>query len=115
MYLSLVQARRKKKHKGGGAEGVDSGAVGGGPPPLPAKRGAGEGGGGGGGGGPTPVNVSSISTKNLQQILNKLSLEEKSRRHDFWDTQPVPKLREFSRTRLHIIIIIVQVLRFIVL
>ena len=87
-----MQARRKKKHKGGGgAEGVDSGAVGGGPPPLPAKRGAGE---GGGEGGPTPVSVSSISTKNLQQILNKLSLEEKSRRHDFWDTQPVPKLRK---------------------
>jgi hypothetical protein len=89
----MLQARRKKKHKGG-TEGVDSGAVGGGPPPLPAKRGAGEGGGGGGGGGPTPINVSSMSTKNLQQILNKLSLEEKSKRHDFWDTQPVPKLRK---------------------
>ena len=95
----MLQARRKKKHKGGsGAEGVDSGAVGGGPPPLPAKKGAGEG--GGGGGGPTPVNVSSISTKNLQQILNKLSLEEKSRRHDFWDTQPVPKLRELEQNKI---------------
>ena len=69
-------------------EGVDSGV----PPPLPAKRGAE--GGGGGGGAAGGLNVSSITTKNLQQILNKLSLEEKSRRHDFWDTQPVPKLGE---------------------
>lgn len=87
--MFYLQARRKKKHKGGGgAEGVDFG--GGEAPPLPAKRGAGEGGGGASGG----LSVSSISTKNLQQILNKLSIEEKNRRHDFWDTQPVPKLGE---------------------
>ena len=96
MISFVLQARRKKKQKGvGGVEGVDSGAAGG-PPPLPAKRGgAGDEGGGETPAGGPPLSVSSISTKNLQHILNKLSLEEKSRRHDFWDTQPVPKLREW--------------------
>ena len=33
-----------------------------------------------------------ISAKNLQEILQKLSVDEKQQAHDFWDSQPVPKL-----------------------
>ncbi len=43
--------------------------------------------------------TSTVTTaKNLQEILRKLTLEEKSKTHEFWDTQPVPKLGrlEFS-------------------
>lgn len=35
-----------------------------------------------------------ISAKNLQEILQKLSVDEKQQAHDFWDSQPVPKLDE---------------------
>ena len=33
-----------------------------------------------------------ITTRNLQEILSKLSVEETPKTHEFWDTQPVPKL-----------------------
>ena len=40
----------------------------------------------------------SVSTKNLQQILSKMSIEHEeddtTKKHKFWDTQPVPKLGE---------------------
>ena len=40
------------------------------------------------------MTVGNISTKNLQEILSKLTVEEKEKSHAFWDTQPVPKLGE---------------------
>ncbi len=33
-----------------------------------------------------------ISSRNLQELIGKLTVEEKDKSHDFWDTQPVPKL-----------------------
>ena len=40
----------------------------------------------------------SLTTKNLQEMLSKLTVEEKTKSHDFWDTQPVPKLGEYTPT-----------------
>ena len=48
----------------------------------------------------TPFPVSTVtSTKNLHEILKKLSVEEKNKAHDFWDSQPVPKLGGWRHTR----------------
>ena len=38
--------------------------------------------------------IGNISAKNLQEILQKLTVDEKIKPHEFWDSQPVPKLRE---------------------
>ena len=38
--------------------------------------------------------IENISAKNLQEILQKLTVDEKIKPHEFWDSQPVPKLRE---------------------
>ena len=43
----------------------------------------------------TPVtSVPKVTSKNLQQLLQKMSVDEKSKPHEFWDTQPVPRLGE---------------------
>ena len=42
--------------------------------------------------------IGNISAKNLQEILQKLTVDEKIKPHEFWDSQPVPKLRECHRT-----------------
>ena len=46
--------------------------------------------------GPTPPVTSApkVASRNLQELLHKMSVEEKSKTHEFWDTQPVPKLGE---------------------
>ena len=54
--------------------------------------------------GPTPdvpmattlpvTSVPRATSKNLQALLHKLSVDEKTKPHQFWDTQPVPKLGE---------------------
>lgn len=33
-----------------------------------------------------------MTTKNLQQLLSKMTVEEQKKEHKFWNTQPVPKL-----------------------
>ncbi len=38
-----------------------------------------------------------ISSRNLQELIGKLTVEEKDKSHDFWDTQPVPKLGRWVR------------------
>lgn len=43
---------------------------------------------------PDPPAVTAATTRNLQQLLQKLTVEEKNKPHQFWDTQPVPKLGE---------------------
>ena len=40
------------------------------------------------------TSVPKVSSKNLQELLHKLSVEEKSKPHQFWDTQPVPRLSQ---------------------
>ena len=40
--------------------------------------------------------IGNISAKNLQEILQKLTVDEKIKPHEFWDSQPVPKLREYA-------------------
>ena len=49
----------------------------------------------GGGGKAMGVGGGAISTKNLQQLLSKMTVETVDggkKEHKFWDTQPVPKL-----------------------
>ena len=66
------------------------------------KRGDGGGEMGGASGGGTDASTSSpaitskVTSKNLQQLLHKLSVDEKNKPHQFWDTQPVPKLGEVA-------------------
>ena len=38
--------------------------------------------------------IGNLSAKNLHEILQKLSVDERIKPHEFWDSQPVPKLRE---------------------
>lgn len=38
------------------------------------------------------TSVPKVSSKNLQELLHKLSVDERTKPHQFWDTQPVPKL-----------------------
>lgn len=33
-----------------------------------------------------------LTARNLQDMLNKLTVSEANKPHEFWDTQPVPKL-----------------------
>ncbi len=80
MLVSLPQRKRGRKKgggaSGGGGEGEEGGAT------VPEE-------------GLEAMAVSSVSSaKNLQEILKKLSLEEKGKEHEFWDSQPVPKLGE---------------------
>ena len=61
--------------------------------------------------GPTPpvrgaTSVPKVSSKNLQELLHKLSVDERTRPHQFWDTQPVPKLGEsFSLSLSHSLLV----------
>ena len=38
------------------------------------------------------TSVPKVSSKNLQELIHKLSVDERTKPHQFWDTQPVPKL-----------------------
>lgn len=62
----MTQNRKKQKGKGEGAKGAAGGTA--------------------------------LTTKNLQQMLNKVTIETKEdkKEHKFWDTQPVPKLGQWS-------------------
>lgn len=33
-----------------------------------------------------------VTARGIQEMLNKLTMEEHSKGHNFWDTQPVPKI-----------------------
>lgn len=48
------------------------------------------------GGGAQVAGGPALTPKNIQDILSKLTVEEKSKSHDFWDTQPVPKLGVYT-------------------
>ena len=37
-----------------------------------------------------------LTARSLQEIITKLSIDDHSKGHEFWDTQPVPKLSESS-------------------
>ena len=38
------------------------------------------------------TSVPKVSSENLRELLHKLSVDERTKPHQFWDTQPVPKL-----------------------
>ena len=52
--------------------------------------------GGGVAGSPTARNIVEdnqiLTTRRLQEIITNLSIQEQPKGHEFWDTQPVPKL-----------------------
>ena len=67
MQSSLLHTQKKKK--GGGKEDA-SGAA------KAAAKNAG----------------APMTTKNLQQLLSKMTVDDQKKEHKFWNTQPVPKL-----------------------
>jgi glycylpeptide N-tetradecanoyltransferase len=40
------------------------------------------------------TSVPKVSSENLRELLHKLSVDERTKPHQFWDTQPVPKLED---------------------
>lgn len=79
-----LQKKGKKRSEGGEVGGTSGGGAGSvnhssAAPPLTSK--------------------SKVPSKNLQQLLQKLSVDEKTKPHQFWDTQPVPRLGESCPSR----------------
>ena len=75
-----LQKKGKKRSEGGGEVG---GASGGGAGSVNHSSAA-----------PPLTSKSKVPSKNLTQLLQKLSVDEKTKPHHFWDTQPVPRLGE---------------------
>ena len=80
-----LQKKGKKRSEGGGEVG---GASGGGAGSVNHSSAA-----------PPLTSKSKVPSKNLQQLLQKLSVDEKTKPHQFWDTQPVPRLGESCPSR----------------
>lgn len=41
---------------------------------------------------PSRPTLPTINNRNIKELLSKLQVDEKTKEHQFWDTQPVPKL-----------------------
>lgn len=42
-----------------------------------------------------------LTARNLQEVLTKLTVDDQNKSHEFWDTQPVPKLGTYTSVHMY--------------